>query len=199
MDAASEHLEQYKKGSQMCMLHKSLYGNQQASRLWDLKLNYVLREEHLYSYLGSRIDYIYSSRTLKEFIERKFKGAFRIKETGPANQCLDISLSRLQDKVILDREKYNREILARFRMSECKPVKTAFKVNTKYDDKKEQEKCAECPYRQAVVYLIYVAQPDKSIAVNSLSRFNKTSYGCTLDSGKKYFQLYAGYERLELR
>lgn len=77
---------------------------------------------------------------------------------------------------MLDQEKYIKEILAKFGMSDCRPAKTPIEVCLKFSQGNNEETRTDFPYQQAIGSLLYVAQgtrPDISYAVNALSRYNR--------------------------
>lgn len=210
--------EEYKNGSQVCKLHKSIYGLKQASRLWNLKLNSVLQELGM---IQSKTDpCVYSNAEKNAFVaiwvddlllftsddntknlfKQKLKENLEVKDIGQASQCIGIHITRDGEKILLDQEKYINEILARFRMSDCKPVKTPFEAGMKFNDKKEEGIC-DCPYQEAIGCLLYLAQitrPDISYAVNTLSRFNKNPTAEHWTAVKRIFRYLQGTKNLKL-
>lgn len=218
-DIYMEQPEEYKRGSQVCMLHKSIYGLKQASRLWNLKLNSVLHELGMTqsktdpcvyynakknTFIAIWVDDLIlftSEENTKIVFKEKLKQHFEMKDIGPASQCVGLHITRNGDKVLLDQEKYINEILARFGMSDCKPVKTPFEVGVKLGDKNEEDKITDCPYQQAIGCLLYVAQgtrPDISFAVNTLSRFNKNPTAAHWTAVKRICRYLQGTKDMKL-
>lgn len=184
--------EMYEQGSQVCYLHKSIYGLKQASRLWNSKLNTVLQEIGMYQsktdpcvyYNNKKTTFIAvwvddlilftSEQTVKNTIKSMLKKYFEMKDLGKATQCLGLNITYDKNTVMLDQEKYIKEILTKFGMLDCKVAKTPVEVGLKFTSSLEEK--FDCPYQQAIGSLLYLAQctrPDISFAVNMLSRFNK--------------------------
>lgn len=211
--------EEYKLGSQVCMLQKSIYGLKQASRLWNLKLKSVLHElgmtqsktdpcvycnKEKNTFIAIWVDDLIlftAEENTKNIFKEKLKEHFEMKDIGPASQCVGLHITRDGDQVLLDQEKYINEILARFRMSDCKSVKTPFEAGMKLDAKNEEDEIADCPYQQAIGSLLYVAQgtrPDISFAVNTLSRFNKNPTTAHWAAVKRILRYLQGTKDLKL-
>lgn len=211
--------EQYKHGSQVCKLHKSIYGLKQASRLWNLKLNDVLHELGMQqsktdpcvyynaeknTFIAIWVDdlILFSAQEKsKMLLKENLREHFEIKDIGPANQCVGLHITRDGDKVMIDQEKYIKDILSRFRMSDCKPVKTPFEVSMKFNKIMEENNLTDCPYQQAIGSLLYVAQgtrPDISFAVNTLSRFNKNPTASHWAAVKRIFRYLQATKDLKL-
>lgn len=186
-----EQPELYKQGSQVCYLHKSIYGLKQASRLWNTKLNKVLLEIGMLqcktdpcvyynmeknTFIAVWVDDLIlftSQLSIKNKIKEQLKLNFVMKDLGSASQCVGLHIIRKDNAVMLNQKKYIEEILARFGMSDCKPAKTPVEVGLKFS---EDDTICDHPYQQAIGSLLYVAQctrPDISFAVNMLSRYNK--------------------------
>lgn len=185
----------YEKGSEVCLLHKSIYGLKQASRLWNNKLDRVLQD---IGFKRSKVDpCIYYNIDLKMFIavwvddliifsiskeekvkiKEKLKEQFSMKDLGEVKQCIGLNVTRDRDggKLMIDQEKYINEILNKFGMEECKPVKTPIEVGIKFTTTTERN-TEDFPYQQAIGCLLYLAQatrPDIAYTINTLSRFNK--------------------------
>lgn len=219
-DIYMQQPDEYKQGSQVCMLHKSIYGLKQASRLWNLKLNSVLHELGMTqsrtdpcvyynveknAFIAIWVDDLIlftAEEKIKIMFKEKLMEHFEMKDIGPASQCVGLNISRDGDRVLIDQEKYIEEILARFRMSDCKPVKTPFEVGMKLSNKKEEENNVDCPYQQAIGSLLYVAQgtrPDISFAVNTLSRFNKNPTAAHWSAVKRIFRYLQGTKDFKLQ
>lgn len=209
--------EEYKQGSEVCMLHKSIYGLKQASRLWNIKLNSVLydlglqqsktdscvyynkeKDTFIAVWVDDLILFTGQSST-RNLIKEKLKQKLEMKDMGPISQCVGLNITREGDKIMLDQEKYIKEILARFRMSDSKPVKTPFEVGMKFDSNKEE--AIDCPYQQAIGSLLYVAQgtrPDISFAVNTMSRFNNNFSAVHWAAVKRILRYLQGTKHLKL-
>ncbi|KAE8251015.1 hypothetical protein A4X13_0g4198 [Tilletia indica] len=61
-----------------------------------------------------------------EAVKKELLGLFKGTDLGPAHHCLGIRISRNweQGTITLDQERYAKEVLARFGMSECNPART---------------------------------------------------------------------------
>lgn len=185
--------EMYRDGSQVCHLKKSIYGLKQASRLWNMKLSNVLKEMGIQQsktdpciyyntekgiFIAVWVDDVIlftSQQTDVNELKGKLKLKLNMKDLGKASQCVGLNITRSQNMIMLDQEKYIKEILSRFNMSDCKTVKTPVEVGLKFSENTEEE-IFDCPYQQAIGSLLYVAQgtrPDISFIVNALSRYNK--------------------------
>lgn len=191
----------------VCRLNKSLYGLKQASRTWNEKLNCALINAGL---TCSRVDtcvyfkvndesitivavyvddLLIISNNVKEknHIKAQLNKNFKMTDNGAAKFFLGMHISRDRQAgtIKISQQKYLREVLERFGMSDCNPVTTPADVNVKLsgemapDDEMEKEQMRAVPYQEAVGSLLFAAQvsrPDIQFAVNLVSRFNQ-KYG----------------------
>lgn len=189
--------------NKVCKLKRPIYGLKQSSREWNKKLTSKLKS---FGLLKSRADpcvYFTKDKSLivavyvddllifwkDEELKNKLKSSlntwFKMKDMGKATNCVGINISYTEDGISLDQTKYIEDILQKFNMAECKPVKTPSDTNQKLSvnmcPKTENEirEMANVPYQEAVGSLLYLVQgtrPDLAFAVNDVSRYNN-NYG----------------------
>ncbi|XP_019888500.1 uncharacterized protein LOC109611240 [Ooceraea biroi] len=123
-------------------------------------------------------DIIFASRNdtnikrLKEELAKRFT----IKDLGNARYCLGIEIDRDRKGIHLSQSGYIRDVLKKFGMSDCKPVRTPFETGIKLHDNNDLDADnAQVSYRELIGSLMYLAQgtrPDIAHAVSSLSQWN---------------------------
>ena len=77
----------------------------------------------------------------------------------------------------MNQKGYIKELIYRFEMAECKPVKTPFDINVRITKPEEDSRTEEkkLPYRELVgtsMYLDVATRLDIARSVNALSEFN---------------------------
>lgn len=174
-----------------------MYGLKQASFQWNQKLDDTLKKFDLESckmdaciYYSSDQNLIvaiyvddflifYKDVKLLNALKSKLCNKFKMKDMGLAKTCIGIRINQLEDRIELDQSIYINEILKRFNMIECKPIRnpadTSIKLYSNMICDKNNFDMNQIPYQQAVGSLLFVAQatrPDISYAVNTVSRFN---------------------------
>ena len=136
----------------MCTLKKAIYGLKQAPRSWYIKIDTFFKQQ---GFLKSKNDssiYIKLDRQgnvclislyvddliitggayqLVADIKSNLSHEFAMKDLGDLHYCLGISFWRESGKTFITQSKYAREILDRFKMSECKSVSTPLDQNVK--------------------------------------------------------------------
>lgn len=212
----------------VCRLNKALYGLKQSSRVWNAKLDAVLRSFGLlrskydpclyYLIDGNRILFVAiyvddviifsNDEALTNDIKAKLSDAFRMKDLGKASNCLGIRITREKNAVALDQEAYIESVLARFNMENSKPVSTPMNPGVKLtkdmapQTADEAEKMKKVPYQEAVGSLMYLAQctrPDVLFAVNQLSRFNTNPGPKHWNAVRHLLRYLRGTSKLKLR
>lgn len=190
-----EQPEGYDDGSnKVCRLNKAIYGLKQAGRQWNFKLDTALRG---FGLAKSKLDpCIYFSGDLCLMIAiyvddfllfykretelttvKDLHGTFRMKDLGLAKNCIGIRIKQGDGFIELDQSVYIADILERFGMSGCKPVKAPSDTNEKLSasmTNEENSLVGKVPYQEAVGSLLYLTQatrPDIAFAVNDVSRF----------------------------
>jgi hypothetical protein len=101
------------------------------------------------------------------------KGYFKMKDLGLAKSCIGIKITQEEDGIKLDQSAYIKEILKRFGMIDCAPVKNP--CSPENLSKCQGEK-VNVPYREAIGSLLFLAQatrPDIAYAVSAASRYNE--------------------------
>ena len=186
----------------VCRLRKSLYGLKQSPRMWYQKFDsyvlqhgfsrsnvdhcvYVKRLENVFVILTLYVDdmlLIGNSKELINSVKGLLAAQFDMKDLGAANFILGMQITRDRQscKLWLWQRKYIEEVLKKFNMVDCKPVKTPMtlgvKLSTDQCPKSEEdaEEMTHVPYASAVGSLMYAmvcTRPDIAQAVGVLSRF----------------------------
>ncbi|KAE8182665.1 hypothetical protein CF328_g8434 [Tilletia controversa] len=112
-----------------------------------------------------------------ESVKKELLGLFKGTDLGPAHHCLGIRINRNwdEDTITLDQERYAKEVLARFGMSDCNPARTPMDQKTSLRKAADGEARADKREYQAIVgCLAYLAQgtrPDLAYAVSTLGRY----------------------------
>lgn len=101
---------------------------------------------------------------------------FDMKDLGEAKSFLGIQLTRDRDAgiIYIDQEKYIRDLLVKFQMTECNPISTPMDTQTKLSKPEENDKI-DAPYQELIGSLLFlsrITRPDIIYAINYLSRFN---------------------------
>lgn len=151
---AKQMLKTLKEDNQVCHLNKALYGLKQASRQWYKKLNSVLTSLDMVQskydsclYMSKRnkqlllvvvyVDDILISSTDESWtheIKIKLKNYFEIKDLGKASYCLGLEIKQDNEVMTITQTKYINDMLKRFNMENCKPVKTPIEKNLQFND-----------------------------------------------------------------
>ena len=197
-----EGMDEY-GGDKVMLLHKSIYGLKQASRLSNEHLDAVLgvMEFHrlssnfgLYTkgkwedriLMGVYVDDIMMLAQLMKVINHlkgQLKDRFRMKDLGAASFILGLEIRRQPNgDILLVQEKYAGDILRKFNMHDCSTVNTPLEAGIKLSrvdspkTSKEELNVEKYPYRSAMGSLVYFAQgtrPDFAASVSNLSSFNQ--------------------------
>lgn len=177
--------------NKVCKLNRAIYGLKQAGRQWNVKLDETLKSYGLKNcvmdpciYYDQNLNLIiaiyvddflifYKDEEKLKKLKQSLSLDFKMKDMGTAKGCLGIRINQTEDSIELDQSIYVEEILKRFGMEECKPVKNPADTNVKLSN--DENMIENVPYQQAVGCLLFLAQatrPDISFAVNNVSRFN---------------------------
>ena len=185
-------------------LKKSLYGLKQAGRKW---YNVVCQTFADLGFKKSKYDpavfYIHSgdniiimaihvddctitgnNRVLLKEIKRKMKSRYSLTDLGPVNWLLGIKITRDQAArmISLSQESYIDSILARFNLTDAKPMSTPmdplmrFSKDQSPQTLEEMAEMRNVPYQEGTGSLQYCAiatRPDIAFSVSLLSQYNK--------------------------
>lgn len=211
--------EMYNDGTkQVCRLNRAIYGLKQAGREWNMKLEAALKsfgfekskmdpcvyfikgnQLILAIYVDDILIFWKDEAQLKE-IKRALGSAFKMKDMGPAKECVGIRITQGENNIQLDQSSYAEEILKRFGMQECKPISTPADPNQKLSlnmpmSEINGEEVKNVPYQEAVGSLLYLVQgtrPDLAFAVNDVSRFNTNHSLAHWKAVKRIFRYLKG-------
>lgn len=187
------------KESCVCRLKKGLYGLKQAGRLWNKKIDtvlkgmgfaalpadncvYVYRRENTIVLLSLYVDdLLIASDSLTKVIKIKeeLSAAFEMEDLGEAHFVLGIEITRDRKArtLSISQGAYISNVLDKFNLAASHPVRTPMVTGPHMD--KSTDKDALDPhqtknYQAAVGALMYAAQctrPDISFAVSALSQY----------------------------
>lgn len=208
----------------VCKLNKSMYGLKQSGRQWNKKLEQMLKS---FGLRKSKVDpcvyfaedkqlivaiYVddilifWRDAAIRDKLKAALCDAFHMKDMGMAKQCIGLNITYDESGGIwLDQSKYIHDILARFGMSDCKPVKTPSDPNQKLSIEmcdSEDENSEAYPYQEAVGSLLYLVQgtrPDIAFAVNDVSRFNNNHGKAHWAAVKRIFRYIKGTADLKIK
>ena len=122
------------------------------------------------------------SKEQYQFVRDELAKHFKLHDLGPTSYLLGVQIERDRSKhsLSLSQRQYIVDVLERFGMSDCSPVKTPIdehhKLSKTMAPHTEEEKTymQSVPYRQLVGALMYLAvatRPDIAYAVGVLARF----------------------------
>lgn len=176
----------------VCKLKKALYGLKQASRVWNQEVDNVLTRQGFTQcqnescvYTKSKEDckllvaifvddfFIFGNdHRAKESLKSELTNCFKMKDMGGATQILGMRVRREEGEIYLHQRRHIQEVLAKFGMSDCKPVSTPLEPGSKFE---KGDNDTPFPYQCLVGCLMYVAintRPDIAHALSVLSQFN---------------------------
>ncbi|KRZ60184.1 Retrovirus-related Pol polyprotein from transposon TNT 1-94 [Trichinella nativa] len=195
------------ENNKYCRLRKSIYGLKQASRAWYGMLDDILRsfglnrlknepciyflwKNKIFLAVGVYVDdllILSNNESSKNELKMALCERFKMKDLGKAHWCLGIRI--VQDvengTLSIDQERYIEELLHRFRMSDCKEVKTPLDHNQALSkammprSDEEIKQMHAVPYREAVGCLVYLSQscrPDICHAATLARTFKQTGH-----------------------
>ena len=189
-----EQPEGFEKGgnNMVCHLNKSIYGLKQSGRMWNKVLHNFLTEK---GFKRSEVDHclylkkcnddcivyvlvwvddiIVSASNMQLMSETKslLHKRFKMVDMGQLSWFLGIDFKFENDCVSLSQAAYLKNVLAKFKMQDCRPTKTPcdkFILNENSKDYSSTE------YRSAVGSLIYAmvcTRPDISWIITKLSQY----------------------------
>lgn len=202
----------------VCLLKKSLYGLKQASRCWNKKFVQCLKKFNLKASPADPCVFISQD---KDDNEKLFlviyidDGLIACKNKKKIQQLIDylrqnleitdskismflgIELSYLPDGSILAKqEQYAKRVLERFRMFDANPVTVpadSYQNLSMFNE--ENSKPINCPYREAVgslIFLATVSRPDIIFAVGAVSRHAHNPTKAHLNAVKRILKYIKG-------
>lgn len=191
----------------VCRLKRALYGLKQSSRVWNDKLNDVLKNK--LKFIRSSIDQcIYfkhsnqntiilavwvddimifaSNATMCTKLKFDLASHFQMKDLGEAKSLLGMNISHQSDgSISIDQQHYISTVLQRFNMQDCKPASTPLDINEKLSKEMcpktnaEQQQMAKIPYQEAIGCLMYAAHISRPDICFAVSVLSRynTNYG----------------------
>ena len=203
-------------------LNKSLYGLKQAPRVWNKSLHVYLtslgfkQSEADYAlYIrrdGIIIVYVDDLKILArdidaiEDIKTKLKTKYEMTDLGETKRFLgvDILRNREQKSIIISQKNYIEQILHRFGMHECKPMKTPLPPGLKLEAHTEAEATPEdrLLYQSmlgSIMYAMLWTRPDLGYAVSLLGRFSANPGSSHWNCMKHVLQYLKGTENVGIK
>ncbi|KAJ2985252.1 hypothetical protein NUW54_g10210 [Trametes sanguinea] len=207
---------------EVCHLNRTLYGLKQSGREWNIELDNAFKSlgfTRLMSdqcvYLRTRdsdlaivavhvddMTMLTSSAETTTSIKREISAHFEISDLGPIRQVVGLEVVRDHNAgtTILKQTQYIDRILARFGMSDAKPVDTPLDPNVHlraHDGPRGPD--ARTHYQAIVGSLMYAAlgtRPDISHAVQQLSQYSSNPSTTHLTAAKRVLRYLKGSRNL---
>lgn len=209
-------------GGKVWRLHKALYGLKQAARAWFAKLRDAMIDHHFTPskhepclfFGGQGTDRVYVMFHVDDAIivgnrpaVDRAKGSvacmFEVKDLGEARHFLGMTIARTgSGGYSLKQPKYVDDILARFRMTDCKVTATPMRVGHKFSKDHGHPLPPDNYYQALVGSLLYLAvntRPDISHAVGILSRFMSCPTNLHWEAAKHVLRYLKGTKDLGLQ
>jgi len=181
-------------GKRYWKLRKAIYGLKQSGAKWNKELNrYLLRigyirlisEPCLYfkenangkllNLLAIYVDDILIAGSKQSIEETKklIKHRFKIKETGNVDYIIGIKFVKNKNGYFLNQHRYINELLNKFNMTNCTPLKNMMPVD---NEEERRIKVDKTKYRSIIGNLLYVSictRPDIIFPVSKAARRSK--------------------------
>jgi Reverse transcriptase (RNA-dependent DNA polymerase) len=187
----------------VCKLKKGLYGLKQSRRLWYQKLADELEHIGFTQLQSDPSIYVWAkdgvrvtlpvfvndititskSKPKIDWVKMSLAKVFKLKDLSPTTYLLGIKVEYDRENKILclSQTQYIIDMLACFRLSECRPVTTPMEPGITLDQsqypstEEEIEEMKKVPYMNAIGALMYLAIgtcPDIAYSVTKLAQFN---------------------------
>ena len=204
------------KETLVCHLRKSLYCLKQSPRCWYEELSEYLTGldfEHctsepcvFFRWRGSDLtiitvyvdDLIRLVDVIADLIDLKksLTDRFRMKDLGPLNHCLGISIKQSDSEIQIHQELYITNMLQKFGLNDGYPVHTPADPSVKLvKDDGISGKADKTLFRQIIGSLQYVVsgtRPDIAYAVNAVVRFSSDPSEAHLAAAKRILKYLKG-------
>ena len=190
-----------KNQDKVCRLKKSLYGLKQSANCWNKVIhNYLISENYIQNQadpcvyqknidvdgknviliIALYVDDIIVISNDKELLvveKLKLRTRFEMEDLGEIKYLLGMTIKRdrANRTLSIDQHQYLKCVLARFGMSQCKPVATPLEPGKKFEKLPDDEEPVNLrEFQAAVGSLIYASvatRPDIAAAVGVLSQY----------------------------
>lgn len=188
--------EGYKQSDgSVCRLNRALYGLKQSSRSWNLRFDQFMMQLGFRRSINDPCLYVKEAGGLRivlilyvddilvasgniamvEEVKQHFIDEFEMSDVGEVKSFLGMKVERNVEKRFLriSQRVFLENLLCRFNMQECKPIRTPMEYRLRLERGKQAE-LTDKPYRELVGCLMYVAftsRPDLCAAANYFSQF----------------------------
>jgi len=184
------------KENQVYRLKKALYGLKQAPRAWYNKIEAYFAKKHFdrcpseHNLFVKRIhgnilivslyvDDIIFTRNIRQMCEdfkRSMQLEFNMTDLGRMSYFLGIEVIQSDVGIFICQRRYAREMLARFNMTECNPIRNPIVPGTALSKDDEETSVDATKFKQVVGSLMYltVTRPDLMFGVSLISRYMAT-------------------------
>ena len=210
------------KETLVCHLLKSLYGLKQSPRCWyeelsnnltGLDFKFCTSEPCVFfRWRGSDLtiitvyvdDLILLVGVIADLIDLKksLTDRFKMKELGPLNYCLGISIRQSDGEVQIHQKQYIANILQRFGLSDEYPANTPADPSVKLvKDDGISGKADKTLFRQIIgslQYMVSGTRPDIVYAVNAVAKFSSDPSEAHLTAAKRILKYLKGTMNLAL-
>jgi hypothetical protein len=135
----------------------------------------------------------------KDFSER-MQGEFEMSMMGELNFFLGLQIKQSKEGILINQAKYIKELLKRFKMEDCKPMKTPMSPATKLDKDENGKSVDTKLYRGMIGSLLYLtaSRPDIMFSVCLCARFQSNPKESHLGAVKRILRYLAGTPKLGL-
>lgn len=197
--------------SLVCQLHKSLYGLRQAPRQWFSKLSVTLTD---LTYIQSKSDaslflrksatnitvvlaYVDdllicgNDNTQINHLKQMLSKMFHMKDLGPAKYFLGLEIDRSASGFFLSQQKYTKDLLEEYGMSQEKPLNLPLDFHLKLTHDKGDPLPQPVIYQRLLGKLIYltITRPDIAFSVQLISQFMHSPTTVHYQTAKKTFKV----------
>jgi hypothetical protein len=92
---------------------------------------------------------------------------FEMSMIGELTFFLGFQVKQIRERIFISQEKYTKDLLKRFKMDECKPIKTPMPSNGHLDLDEESKSVDQALYRSMIGSLLYLtaSRPDIMFSV----------------------------------
>ncbi|OMO77060.1 Zinc finger, CCHC-type [Corchorus capsularis] len=195
-------------------LHKALYGLKQAPRAWYERLYKFLLDKGFTRgsidttlfFKKKKSDFLIvqiyvddiifgaTNESLCKYFAKEMQGEFEMSMMGELNFFLGLQIKQCSEGIFISQSKYTKEMLKKFCMEDCKPMKTPMATGTKLDSDEKGKVVDQKLYRGMIGSLLYLtaSRPDILFSVCLCARFQSGPKESRLVAVKRIFRYLQG-------